>query len=52
MNSINYRRTPVSPDYPSCDECYATLLIYPDLIHPDEVSRILDLEPTKKYCRH
>ena len=48
MKSISSRRTPVSPEYPSCDECYASLLIYPDLVHPDEVSRILNLEPTNK----
>lgn len=48
MNLMNSRRTPISPDYPTCDECYVKLLIYPDALHPDEVSQILNLEPTKK----
>ncbi|MBI6549795.1 DUF4279 domain-containing protein [Xenorhabdus lircayensis] len=48
MSRITSRRTPISPNYPSCDECYAKLLIYPGDVHPDEVSSLLLLEPTKK----
>ncbi|CDG89175.1 DUF4279 domain-containing protein [Xenorhabdus bovienii] len=46
--TIKSRETPVNPDYPTCDECYAKLMIYPEYIHPDEVSSLLQLEPTKK----
>lgn len=48
MININSRRTPISSDYDGCDECRVSLLIYPEHVHPDEVSNILKLEPTKK----
>ncbi|MBC9132008.1 DUF4279 domain-containing protein [Frischella sp. Ac48] len=48
MISINSRRTPISPEYPSCDECYAALLIYPNDIHPDKITELLKIEPTQK----
>lgn len=48
MINIKSRGTPINSNYESCEECRASLLIYPENIHPDEVSRILQLEPTKK----
>ena len=48
MININSRRTPILSNYEGCDECRASLLIYPDYVHPDDVSRILKLEPKKK----
>lgn len=48
MNSISSRRTPINPDYPTCDECYAALFVYPGERHPDEVSQLLNMEPTRK----
>lgn len=48
MILIKSRRTPISPEYPSCYECYATLLIYPNDIHPDRVSEFLKIQPTHK----
>ncbi|WP_240002625.1 DUF4279 domain-containing protein, partial [Photorhabdus sp. S5P8-50] len=48
MSTIKSRVTPVSSDYPTCSECYAQLLIYPGMMHPDNVSRLLKLEPTQK----
>lgn len=48
MISINSRRTPISPEYPSCDECHATLLIYSNDIHPDKITELLKIEPTQK----
>lgn len=48
MININSRRTPISSDCEACEECRVSLLIYPDRVHPDDVSKILQLEPTKK----
>ncbi|WDB73392.1 DUF4279 domain-containing protein [Escherichia albertii] len=46
IKNIQSRLTPISPEYPSCDECYASLLIYTGNTHPNEISLYLDLEPT------
>lgn len=49
MINMNSRKTLRSSDYEGCEECRVSLLIYPnEYIHPDEVSNILQLEPTKK----
>jgi hypothetical protein len=48
MSTINSRITPISDGYPTCSECYAQLLIYPGAMHPDDVSKLLGLEPTQK----
>lgn len=49
MDEFPSRRRLLSPDYLSCDECYAKLLINPlNDFHPDEVSKILDFEPIEK----
>ena len=46
MMNMNSRKTLRSSDY---EECRVSLLIYPnEYIHPDEISNILQLEPTKK----
>jgi len=39
--------TPVAKDYATCSECYAELLIYPGLIHPDEITRFLGISATQ-----
>lgn len=46
INHMQSRLTPISSEYPSCDECYASLLIYTGNAHPNEISIILGLEPT------
>lgn len=48
MNTINSRITPISSDYATCSECYTQLLIYPGEMHPDNVSKLLGIEPTQK----
>ncbi len=34
-------------EYETCERTYATLRIYPENIHPDEISRILNITPSK-----
>ncbi|WP_113287348.1 DUF4279 domain-containing protein [Escherichia coli] len=46
IKNIQSRLTPISHEYPSCDECYASLLIYTGNTHPNEISIHLELEPT------
>ncbi|MBT0721508.1 DUF4279 domain-containing protein [Rosenbergiella collisarenosi] len=46
MSDITHHRTPVSKDYKSCYECYASILIYPAAIHPDEITDYLKQQPT------
>ncbi|MCW2479267.1 DUF4279 domain-containing protein [Candidatus Symbiopectobacterium sp. NZEC135] len=48
MNTISSRITPISPNYETCLECRVSLLIYPGTMHPDEVSAILNMEPSQK----
>ena len=48
MSSLKGRRTEVSSDYPSCKECYATLVIYPRLLHPEVISEMLGITPTRQ----
>lgn len=48
MNIIDSRITPVSSDYSTCSECYVKLLVYPGAMHPDEVSKVLGLEPSQQ----
>lgn len=48
MSKSSSRITSISPDYETCLECRVSLLIYPDKIHPDDVSSILNMEPTQK----
>lgn len=36
-----------SDDYPTCEETYATLRIYPGEFDPDEVTRRLGIDPTE-----
>ena len=46
IKNIQSRLTPISHEYPSCDECYASLLIYTGNTHTNEISIHLELEPT------
>ncbi len=39
--------TPVAKDYMTCSECYAELLIYPNLTHPDEITKFLGISATQ-----
>lgn len=48
MNKLKGRWVEVSSDYPSCKGCYATLTIYPKLLHPDIISEMLGLAPTRQ----
>lgn len=51
LTTQNSRLTPLSTDYPSCDEYYASLLIYTGDIHPDTISIQLGLVPTQLNVR-
>lgn len=42
------RLTPINRNYETCEECRVKLTVYPEHVHPDEITRILQLEPTKK----
>jgi hypothetical protein len=45
--SINSRITPFSPDYSTCSECYAGLIIYPGDFPVDKISEIIKADATK-----
>lgn len=47
MDVFNSMITPVAKDYATCSECYAELLIYPGLIHPDKITRLLGVSATQ-----
>ncbi|MDH1523663.1 DUF4279 domain-containing protein [Achromobacter mucicolens] len=44
--NLQTRITPVAPDYESCAECYARLMIYPGGRHPDVITDIFHIQPT------
>lgn len=44
--TIKSRITSVSSDFESCAECFARLMIYPGLTHPDELTKLLKIQPT------
>lgn len=45
MNSKS-RITSVSSDFETCAECFARLMIYPGNRHPDEITELLNIQPT------
>lgn len=47
MNITDTMVTPVAKDYMTCSECYAELLIYPNSIHPDEITSLLGISATQ-----
>ncbi|UUE40834.1 DUF4279 domain-containing protein [Pectobacterium aroidearum] len=49
MNPIHSRINTVDPDFQTCLECHAMLSIYPGEMHPDNISRLLNIEPTEKF---
>ena len=40
------RITPVAPNFESCAECFARLMIYPGERHPDQITDLLGIQPT------
>ncbi|MGW7775510.1 DUF4279 domain-containing protein [Pseudomonas machongensis] len=44
--SVKARITPVIPDYETCAECYVRLMIFPGEYHPDEITKLLQVQPT------
>ena len=48
MKNIFSRRTPYDDKYGTCMETRAELLIYPKELHPDEVTKIMGIEPTQR----
>lgn len=38
--------TAIAPNFETCAECFARLMIYPGARHPDEISEILKIQPT------
>lgn len=47
MSIVDTMITPVAKDYSTCSECYAELLIYPDFIHPDEITKVLGINASQ-----
>jgi hypothetical protein len=47
MNNIFSRQTPYDDDYGTCLETRATLLVYPKERHPDEITQLIGIEPTR-----
>lgn len=48
MNTYESKMTPIDKDYETCAECYVNLCIYPDHMHPDQISSLLNIKPTEK----
>ena len=47
MSIIDTMITPVAKDYSTCSECYAELLIYPGIIHPGEITKLLGINASQ-----
>lgn len=46
MNFIKNRITPICSDYETCSECFVRLMIYTGAINPNEITKLLEVEPT------
>ncbi|WP_449105264.1 DUF4279 domain-containing protein [Pseudomonas mohnii] len=44
--SLKARVTPVASDYETCAECYVRLMIFPGERHPDEITKLLQVQPS------
>lgn len=44
--SVKARITPVASDYETCAECYVRLMIFSGEFHPDEITKLLQIQPT------
>ncbi|MCQ8233626.1 DUF4279 domain-containing protein [Pectobacterium carotovorum] len=49
MNPIHSRLNTVAHDFQTCLECHALLAIYPGEMHPDNISELLNIEPTERF---
>ncbi|GKW24796.1 hypothetical protein PEC311524_23900 [Pectobacterium carotovorum subsp. carotovorum] len=50
MNSIQSRLNTVAHDFQTCLECHALLAIYPGEMHPDNIGKLLNIEPTEIFA--
>ena len=47
MINIDSRITPFDSSFETCEKCFARLMIFPDGNHPDEITNLLGISPSK-----